>query len=188
MRAGSIVCVDDDPDVLSSVARILRPLDHEVLVTIEPRQALDWIALRDVAVLVADYDMPLMNGIELSSSARAIRPETVRVLLTGARSLQTAIDGINRGEVFRYVAKPFEAPVLRDTLRAALARHHELALAADLRDQAVRRDLVIAALEAEHPGLTQVIREEDGAYRVPASASQAAAALGLDALLALGRR
>jgi DNA-binding NtrC family response regulator len=185
-RGGAIVCIDDDPDVLAAVARILRPLEREVLTTIEPRQALDWIALRDIAVLVSDYEMPEMNGVELASSARAIRPETVRVLLTGRRTLETAIDGINRGEVFRYVTKPFEALGLRDTVRAALDRHGELAASAQLREQSVRRERLTAALEAEHPSLTQVARDPDGAYRVPAIPAEAARGLGLDALLAIG--
>lgn len=97
--SGAIVCVDDESAVLAAVTRALRPLEREVLATSEPRLALDWIALRDVAVLIADYEMPDMNGVELVSAGRAVRPETVRMLLTGWRDLDAAIDGINRGEV-----------------------------------------------------------------------------------------
>lgn len=185
VASGSIVCVDDEPAVLAAVTRALRPLAREVLATSEPRLALDWIALRDVAVLVADYEMPEMNGVDLVSAARAVRPETVRVLLTGWRQLDAAIEGINRGEVFRYVSKPFDAAGLRDAVRAAIDRHLELVASAELREQAARRERLAQALEAEHPGLTSVARDPDGAYRVPAGAVAGAAGLGLDAVLVL---
>lgn len=183
-----IVCIDDDPDMLASVVRSIKSLPVEVLSTSEPQEALDWVAIRDVAVLVSDYDMPLMNGVELTGTAKLIRPETVRILLTGKRTFDAAVEGINRGEVFRYLNKPFEPAQLRATVNAAIDRHHQLAASTSERERMARRDRVHSELEAEHPGITDVAREHDGAYVVPPVAAARIAGLGLDALVSLGAK
>ncbi len=61
---------------------------------------------RDVAVLVSDNMMPGMRGVDILARARSISPDTVRIMMTGFADLPTAIDAINRGEVFRFVVKP----------------------------------------------------------------------------------
>jgi DNA-binding NtrC family response regulator len=177
-----VVCVDDDPDLLAGVVRSLKALPIEILSTTEPQGALDWVAERDVAVLVSDFEMPGMNGVVLVSKARVLRPETVRILLTGVRAFATAIDGINQGEVFRYINKPFDRAQLRDAVTAAVERHHELVATVSERERSKRRAQIAAALEVEFPGLTHVVRAFDGAYIVPPTSPDIAAALGVDGL------
>ena len=70
--------------------------------------------------------MPEMTGAQLAGHARRVRPETVRILLTGQRSLETAIDGINQGEIFRFLNKPFDNEQLRGAVLAGVARNREL--------------------------------------------------------------
>ena len=96
-RKPIVVCVDDDPDMLQSVGRCLKREPLEVKTTLDPNEALAWIAEHPVAVLVSDYEMPQMTGAQLTGKAKRIRPETVRILLTGKRTLETAVDGINQG-------------------------------------------------------------------------------------------
>ena len=163
----TVVLVDDDRAVLQAVARILRALDVHVLATEHAYEALDWLATREVAVIVSDFEMPGMNGIELLSTARRQQESTVRVLMTGVRELDTAIDAINRGELFRYVQKPFHSAELRTIVGDALARHRELAMVAADRDQAVRRARCYAELEAAWPGIRTMTRDDVGCYVVP---------------------
>ena len=107
MTKSLIVCVDDDEAILQAVGRCLRrEPSFEVRPTTSPQQVLDWVARDDVAVLVSDYEMPEMTGAQLAGQVKRIRPETVRLLLTGRRTLDTAIDGINQGEIFRFIGKP----------------------------------------------------------------------------------
>lgn len=175
-----IICVDDDAATLATVARLLRRDDREVRATESARDALVWIANEDVAVLISDYDMPEMTGAQLAAQVLQLRPEVVRVLLTGQRSLETALDGINQGEVFRFVTKPFSPPHLLAVVDAALARHRELLELTGARQRRGRRAALRASLEREFPGITTVARGTDGRYVVePAGA--VAAALGWDA-------
>ncbi len=183
-----VVCVDDDPEMLAALLRTLRKMPIELISTSEPAQALAWVGERDIAVLVSDYEMPMMNGAELAAAARRARPETVRVLMTGRQTLDTAVDGINQGEVFRYVQKPFDPKRMVQVVTEAVARHQELVSVSSERDRAVRRDRIVAELESEHPHMTSVARESDGTYIVPVTPHSAVAGLGLDAIIALAGR
>src|SRR6185503_18274277 len=76
-----VLCVDDDPDILASVARLLRRDGYEVVTANAPNEALQVLTTRPIAVMVSDFEMPEMTGVELAVRARAAQPETVRILL-----------------------------------------------------------------------------------------------------------
>lgn len=184
-----VVCVDDDADLLQATMRVLRNQGYALMSTSDPTEALDWVGTKDVAVLVSDFEMPKMTGVELHAAARMVRPETVRVLMTGRQTLDTAVAGINTGEIFRYVQKPFEAKVLRDIVKDAVARHKELLMTAADRARAQRRERISQELENEYPDITHVDRANDGSgcYDVPPTNVGAVAGYGIDAILLLNR-
>lgn len=188
MSAPVIVCVDDDADVARTVARSLKRAHLSPMSTTEPAEALEWVLDNDVAVLVSDIDMPLMNGIELAARVKQLRPATVRILLTGHVTADAAMQGINLGGVFRFVAKPFEAIALADVVREAVEHHHELAAVANERDQVLRRGRITGEHETRWPSLSTPVRALDGAYVVRRNTNEMVAGLGLEALLALRRR
>lgn len=163
-----IVCVDDDEAMLSTVVRCLRREHVDIRSTLSASEALGWIASDDVAVLISDYDMPEMTGAQLAGHARRVRPETVRILLTGQRSLETAIDGINQGEIFRFMNKPFDNEQLRAAVNAGVARNRELLAMSGDRERRQRRDALRAALESEYPGISKVERQAGNVYEVMA--------------------
>jgi DNA-binding NtrC family response regulator len=182
MTRALVVCVDDDAEMLASVSRSLRRITTlEVRTTTDPEQVLQWIAHEDVAVLVSDYEMPTMTGAQLASKARRVRPETVRILLTGMRSLETAIDGINQGEVFRFINKPFQDKVLHQAVQEGVQRHAELVSLSGERERRERRDALRSALETEYPGISMVKQTGD-IIEVTSDPWRDAIALGLSGL------
>jgi DNA-binding NtrC family response regulator len=182
MTKALVVCVDDDEPLLAAVTRSLRRDPAlEVRSTTEPQQVLDWIVAEDVAVLVSDYEMPQMTGAQLAGRAKRLRPETVRILLTGMRTLETAIDGIHQGEVFRFINKPFEDKVLRAAVSDAVKRHDELMALSGDRARRERSAAMRSELEAEFPGITAVDRAGDIVI-VPADPWSEAVELGLGGL------
>ncbi len=174
-----VVCVDDDEAMLATIARCLRRELIDVRATMSASEALGWLASEEVAVLVSDYEMPEMTGAQLAGYARRVRPETVRILLTGRRSLDVAIDGINQGEIFRFLNKPFDNEQLRQTVHDAIARNKELLAMSGDRERRERREALRAALEQEYPGISQVTRVEGMMHEVPADPWAEAAMLGL---------
>ena len=162
MTKSLIVCVDDDESILQAVSRCLRrEPTFEVRPTLSPSQVIEWVTNEEVAVLVSDYEMPEMTGAQLAGIVKRIRPETVRVLLTGRRTLDTAIDGINQGEIFRFIGKPFEDKQLRQAVLDAAHRHEELAALSVDRRRRERREALRRDLETEYPGISSVVRRDD---------------------------
>ena len=170
----TVLCVDGDPDLLTVFTRVLRRDGYNVIAVGTPHEALQVLTSRPVAVMVSDYEMPEMNGVELSVRARAVSPETTRVMVTGRRTVDTALAGINIGEVFRFLHKPFEPDVLRREVAAAVAHHLATAEVVAQRSTALRRQRLLEALEADHPGIALVVRDDDGAYLLDGDARHAA--------------
>jgi len=179
-----VVCVDDDEAMLATVARCLKREAIEIRATLSASEALSWISTDEVAVLVSDYDMPEMTGAQLAGHARRVRPETVRILLTGKRTLETAIDGINQGEIFKFLNKPFDNEVLRQSVRSGVERNKELLAMSGDRERRERREALRAALEAEYPGISHVEHRSDDVCVVTADPWTEAAELGLIGLTA----
>lgn len=162
MTKSLIVCVDDDEGILGAVGRSLRrEPSFEVRVSTSVMQVLEWVQTEPVAVLVSDYEMPEMTGAQLAGLVKRMRPETVRILLTGRRTLDTAIDGINQGEIFRFIGKPFEDKALRQAVLEGVQRHVELMALSGERERRERRQALRDALETEYPGISTVKREGD---------------------------
>jgi DNA-binding NtrC family response regulator len=179
-----VVCVDDDEAMLSTVVRCLKREPFDVRSTLSASEALGWVAADDIAVLVSDYEMPEMTGAQLAGHARRVRPETVRILLTGKRSLETAIDGINQGEIFRFLNKPFDNEQLRGAVHAGVARNKELVEISGDRERRERRKALHEALEAEYPGISQTARAPGEPHCVPEAPWDEADRLGLVGLTA----
>ncbi|WP_404421577.1 HD domain-containing phosphohydrolase [Nibricoccus sp. IMCC34717] len=125
MNTAKILFVDDDTSLLAAFQRTFRK-DYSFDTASSAAEALAKLASGPgYAVIVADMQMPGMNGIELLSRVRELKPEMVRLMLTGNADQQTATDAVNLGQIFGFLTKPCDPEVLRARLDAAL-RHHEL--------------------------------------------------------------
>ncbi|MEJ2684232.1 MAG: response regulator [Candidatus Sulfobium sp.] len=144
-----VLFVDDEENILNSVERLFFGSGIRVLKACSAREALSILSREDVAVLVSDNLMPGMKGIELFSKARDMSPDTVRVLMTAYADLETAVDAINRGEVFRFIVKPWEDDLLVTTVLDGIGRYR---LVRSLRkaDEATLRSLA-QAIELKDP-------------------------------------
>jgi DNA-binding NtrC family response regulator len=160
-----VLAVDDEAEIIESLRRALRGEAYRFVGTTSPREARDIVDRGEVDLIIADIDMPGINGLELVAHARRTQPQVVRILLTGDASLASAIDAINRGEVHRYFTKPWRNEPLRQNIREALARVDELRRRADA-DATVRtRQLLVAELERQYPGIS-VVHSSNGVHEI----------------------
>jgi DNA-binding NarL/FixJ family response regulator len=130
-----ILLVDDDSNVLDGYRR---GLSREFLLetAIGSDQALPLIEKNGpYAVIISDLRMPGMNGIQLLSAVKAASPDTIRVILTGNADLETAIDAINEGSIFRFLIKPCPREVMAKTLTAALMQYRLVIAEKELLEQ-----------------------------------------------------
>jgi len=108
-----ILIVDDDDSFLSSMRRIMRS-HFEIITTTDPVQALKIIEHQGpFAVVISDFRMPFMNGIELFSKIHSFDKNIQRIMLTGCAELQMAIDAINHGKITAFLTKPTPAGSIR---------------------------------------------------------------------------
>jgi DNA-binding NtrC family response regulator len=180
-----LLAVDDEPEILKVLTRVFRDV-YSVTTTTDPVEAVGMLERESFDMLISDIDMPELNGYELVSLARKLRPTAVRVLITGAGTMEGAIRAINEGEVHRYIPKPFTISFIRQVVAEALARKHELDQVAAASERAARRRRISQQLEIQHPGLTRFERDSEGIYQLdPETTTRAAARLGLTPLLTL---
>jgi len=118
-----ILFVDDDANLLAACQRALRK-EFAIDTVVGGADALELIARAGpYSVVVADMQMPGMNGIQFLEKIEALAPDTVRVMLTGNADQKTARDAVNEGHIFRFLAKPCAPEILIQTLRASLEQH-----------------------------------------------------------------
>jgi FixJ family two-component response regulator len=133
--AEKILMVDDDSSALSGYRRILSR-EFEMETALGGEQALKLVAENGpYAVVVSDMRMPGMDGIQLLSKIKAITPNTTRVMLTGYADMDTAIDAINEGAIFRFLNKPCSKEMMAKTLTAALVQYRLVTAESNLLEQ-----------------------------------------------------
>jgi response regulator RpfG family c-di-GMP phosphodiesterase len=120
----SILIVEDEPVVLATLKSTLEREQFHVVACASPLKALTLLADRDFAVIISDQRMPEMLGLDFLVESRITRPHASRILLTAVLNLPTVVDAINRGEIYRFVAKPWLREELVATVRNAIQRHH----------------------------------------------------------------
>jgi signal transduction histidine kinase len=113
-----ILIVDDEKDILEALRRMLRGV-YEVEIAESPFEALKRVQSRVYHVIVSDQRMPEMTGVEFLEKVKKLSPLSTRVLLTGYTDIESVIDSINRGNIYRYVSKPWEPEELKITLNQA---------------------------------------------------------------------
>ncbi len=118
-----ILVVDDDESVLLTLCHMLQHQNYDIVAITRPAAALEELRKRSFAVIISDQRMPEITGLELLEQARQIQPDATRILITGVLNLDTVIDAINKGEIYRFIVKPWLREELLVTLRNAVQRH-----------------------------------------------------------------
>lgn len=120
-----VLFIDDDENILSSFKRNLRK-DFDIETTSSPEEGLALIkstAANPFAVIVSDLKMPKISGIDVLRGARQFSPNSVRIMLTGYADIDTAIEAVNEGNIFRFLTKPCSIEILKQTLNTCAEQH-----------------------------------------------------------------
>ncbi len=158
-----LLIVDDDAPVRNALKRSLRGEGYEIEVADGPNAGLKLLAERPFDVILSDHMMPEMSGIEFLGIVRDRFPDTVRIMLTGHADMQTAIDGINKGELYRFLTKPWDDLDLKVTLHLAVESLELQRENRRLLSLVRHQKRTIDTLERNHPGIGLVSRDSSGA-------------------------
>ena len=147
-RRPAILVIDDAAQVVESVRELLR-LDYQVLGATRPSDGIALLDRQPVDVVMTDQRMPGMTGVEVLHRVRETHPDAIRLLFTGYADLHAVIDAINRGNVYRYIAKPWNPDELQAVVRDAVERH----------DLIAERQRLITELEQANAELVRINTE-----------------------------
>lgn len=168
-----IVLVDDEANILKSLTRALSKQQWKVSTFTSPTEALEQLSENTIDMVISDYRMPEMDGVEFLSLFRQKHPEAVRIILSGQADVDSVMAAINRAEVYRFITKPWDNYELLITLEKALEfnqlRLENEALANTVRKQSVQIETQLnelRRLERESPGITQVKWNDDGSISI----------------------
>ncbi len=119
----TIVIVDDEEIVLTSLSSFLTLETEYTVETFEsPKKALEYIKENEINLVISDYLMPDMNGIEFLSEVRKLKPQVPRIILTGYADKENAIKAINEVGLYQYIEKPWSNDDLLIIIRNGLEK------------------------------------------------------------------
>ncbi|MDA8169568.1 MAG: response regulator [Nitrospiraceae bacterium] len=118
-----ILCVDDEPNVLKALQRLFLDDDYEILTAASGQDGLLMLEKEKVQLVISDYRMPMMNGVEFLKEVRLHHPETVRIVLSGYADTAAIVSAINEGEIYKFIPKPWNDDELKVTVLNALERY-----------------------------------------------------------------
>lgn len=121
----TLLLVDDDASILAALKRLLRRENYRILTATTSEDALALLAAHQVGVIVVDQRIPGISGTELLARVRSMHPRTVRMVLSGYTALDSLTEAINRGEIFKFLTKPWEDPDLLQAVREAFRHYGE---------------------------------------------------------------
>lgn len=122
LAPATILCVDDEPNILSALRRLFRSAGFQVRIAVGGAAGLALLETETVDLVISDMRMPEMDGAEFLQQVRQRWPDTVRLLLTGYSEVTSIIGAINRGEIYRYISKPWDDNDIILIVKQALER------------------------------------------------------------------
>lgn len=118
-----VLIVDDEEIVRVALRETLSRAGYQVQACANPLPALELLQQEQFAVIISDHQMPQMTGLEFLALAKQIQPDAARILITAVLSLDTVIEAINKGEIYRFIVKPWLREELLATVKNAIHRY-----------------------------------------------------------------
>jgi len=164
-----IQLVDDEPNILNSLRRLLKPQGWQIDTFSKVEDALGGLLEHEYAVIVSDYQMPTADGVTYLQFAKQKQPNAIRLVLSAYGDRESMIKAINQAEVYRYLSKPWDDYEVVAALKAAIDLYQLHKENQRLREENDAQRALIKAreeellrLEADNPGITRVKRDADG--------------------------
>jgi response regulator RpfG family c-di-GMP phosphodiesterase len=158
-----VLMVDDEPPILRSLTRLLAFEDYELATAGNATEAMAQLAQGETAVILSDFDLGDMGGVELLRQAREKSPDTSRILFSGHIDIELLRHAVNGGEVYRFVTKPWSDDELLQAVRQGIERWQLLHRNRMLAQRAEEQNQQLKRFNAE---LEQMVGERTAALEL----------------------
>lgn len=119
----TILCVDDEKNILQSLKRLLRKEDYRLLTASSGEEGLKVLEENDVHMVISDQRMPEMNGTEFLSAIKTQYPDVLRIILSGYTDVDSITESINKGHIYKFLLKPWNDQNLKLEIKQALEQY-----------------------------------------------------------------
>ena len=123
LQSRTLLIVDDEPHILAALQRVLAEEGYRVFAATSGHEGLELLAKNPVQVILSDQRMPGMSGTEFLGRVKALYPDTVRMVLSGYAELETVLQAVNEGAIYKFFGKPWDIEQLRAQIRDAFLYH-----------------------------------------------------------------
>lgn len=165
----TIALVDDEPNILKALKRALQRHFPNILTFDNPETALSELTYTHVDLIISDYQMPQMTGVEFLSQFKQSHPDSLRMILSGQADMKGVLAAINTVGIYRFIVKPWNDEELIINIQSALAYskldQENKELLRVLKEQSTILSTQLSELkrlERESPGITQINLNEEG--------------------------
>ncbi|MEA2031457.1 MAG: response regulator [candidate division Zixibacteria bacterium] len=139
----TILIVDDEPNVIKSLRRLLIDTDYEILTAESGEAGLEILENNEVQLIISDYRMPGMSGIEFLAQARKIQKTAIRMILSGFADVSTVVEAINDGHVYKFIGKPWNDQDLLTTILRAFEQYELQRENKYLNEELLKRNILL---------------------------------------------
>lgn len=136
----TILCLDDERNILQSLKRLLRKEGYNMLFASSGEEAFNLLAENDVHLVISDQRMPQMSGTEFLAKVKEKYPDVLRVILTGYTDVDSITESINKGHIYKFFLKPWNDNNLKLEIRQALDQYNLIKANRHLDETVVRQN------------------------------------------------
>lgn len=166
MEKKRIIIVDDDPNVLKAIVRVLQDEEYEVVTAESAMEAKAKIDREKIHLIISDAIMPITSGHELLGWVRQHHPDIIRTMFTGKADLKAVLRAVNEGEIYRFFTKPWDPIELKLSIRLGLEKFDLEKERSILLKVVKQQRSELERIEDEFPGISTVKRDMSDAVVV----------------------
>jgi DNA-binding NtrC family response regulator len=158
MEKHCVLIVDDEPNIRSSLTRLLQREGYDTILAENADDAFNILNKKQVSIVLSDFTMPGRSGVEFLKEVRDKFPQPVRIILTGKADMKEVVAAVNSGVISYFLTKPWNNEILKDTLHHCVEGLEQQSRAASSQEGPINEDL-----EKTYPGITHLKVTDEGA-------------------------
>jgi DNA-binding NtrC family response regulator len=166
IRKHTILVVDDEELFIEYIKSMLSGESYNVITASSGKQGLEILKKQRVNLVISEYKIPLMNGLEFLEKVKIIYPDILTVMVTDQADINLAIKAINEAGVYKFLLKPWDDIDFKNTIKRTLKSLQVIKERDELIRKVKTHEATLKDLEKRYPGITKVEKNEDG-YILP---------------------
>ncbi|MBD3218601.1 MAG: response regulator [candidate division Zixibacteria bacterium] len=170
MSRNAMLIVDDEENILKSLKRLFVGMEYKIYTAPSGEEALEILEDKKVQLVISDYRMPGMNGVEFLSKIKKMYPDTIRIILSGYADVAAIVNAVNEGEIYKFISKPWNDQELTTTIMRSFEQHNlqkeNLSLNKELQQRNEELEELANSLEQKVESRTRAIEMKNRALKI----------------------